>query len=478
MDRNLPVDTLLSGHLSSRDQFNSSKTNKSTVSYRKKFGKKSKHSPYYQRRNQNDTVVKGGDFSNSKVRQDQVDFEPIASKISIKSYCWSDNSIEIESNHIFSNLSLRARAAQLPLKDGVHMRFHTIHNKDRGSPQDVYRVETIGEIPKLQLLDDPLTRNKLSQIELDSDLTEKEFRVASSENILDWATQSKSSSLMLQNFVEGCSEVSLVKMVQFIGVNIGSLVSHKYGSYLLQKMIVRDPNVLEGVSSYCKAHFLELANNEFSSRIMQRLIEQSQDFRKYSMSCFKLNLEPYLQCVAAGFLVSSGIVRSQSELERDIISDYLRSNPSTWIENKYFKKIVVTYLDKCSEEKMNAFFVLLNIEDSILSYLQDKHSCFILLKFLERGHIETTTLLINSIKNRPMEAIRLKFFGYFVGQLLKKDEVRDLAFKISLILRSLSQENFRQLMKETVMYQVYSGALSVVALIGEQRTIEQSVRSQ
>ena len=361
----------------------------------------------------------------------------------------------IESNHKINNLSFKALPAQMPLKDGVHMRYHDSCNPEKRSHKQNGKSEPLLE--ENRFFDYREEQRDLEKEGLAPKLHAsfiRDFAEAPSGMLLELATQSKASSLQMQYFVEISPPEYLLRITELIQHHLSILITHKFGSYLIQKMLLRDRRTVGTVATFCRRQFINLSNNEYSSRVMQRVIEQSADFRKFANASFKKNLEYYLQSVPSGFLVSSAIAKAQTEDERDILSEYLQKNPSRWFENKYLKKILVTYLTSCSSEKLNHYSAWLKIDQSVFSFLQDKHSCFILLKFLERKHRQTRQIVLDAVWVTPITALSSKFFGYFVGQLIKKEETRGFACELHRILTSLSKNDYSTLQQATLIYQV------------------------
>ena len=387
---------------------------------------------------------------------------------------WTDQSQRIDSNHSQVNLHFKATAAKQPLKDGVHMRFHEVrtqvpecsesamNNQVRSNNNDIFSTptqQTIKAGPSAEA-------DRISKAAAPEErISKAAFYKVSKTDLYSWATQSKASSLSLQFFAERCPPECLDRLSDLVKSNLDTLIIHNFGSYLVQRMLTRDRRLAQYLIGYCQSNFVLLANNEYSSRVMQRLMELSAPFRIFAMKSFRYNLSSFTEGVAAGFLVSAGILKAHTEEERDIFTFSISKEiPTQLLENKYFKKILVTYLACCSEERLDVIFELLGVEDSIISFLQDKHSCFVIMKFLERKHRQTASALFRSIQYSPIEAISAKFFGYFIGLLIKKEETRPLIPKVSAQLRSISRAKFICLLEEPVLYQVYSGAVSVTFL--------------
>ena len=376
-----------------------------------------------------------------------------------KPYHWLSLSESIEFNHGIDNLRFIALCAQKPLKDRVYKRYHNmqsiqemIQNQLNEQPANLQEPQSL-ELGELQ----PVS-NQGESVQIDESLV---FRESMSQ-LLSLATQNKANSMVLQSLAGNCSAECAAKLSLLVRYHHRKLICDRYGSYLVQAMVKRDPEVERVVEETSTQEFTSMVHNEYSSRVMQRLIEISDTFRTFVMESFKKHMGIFIQSVSACYLISVGILNSQSESERDVVSEYLSKRSISWTANKYFKKILICYLSACSEEKLNYMHRKLLKKRSALWYLTEKFACLILLKFVERNHAPTKRLLLNKIKKDPVGVSRLSYFGYFAGETVKLDAVHGMAAGLHAVLTaSLSAAQHRSLLQEPLVYQIYCGAVSV-----------------
>ena len=379
---------------------------------------------------------------------------------------WKKLSSRVDQNHYQpGNIKLKAMVALTPLRDGVHMKFHEVKDFRKlksfekpadSNPQIGFRRQEKGS--EFSIVNRP-------EIDVYS-IQSPEFKESSDDQILMWATHSKERSLALQYFSQECDAECFKRFIGLIVKHISILIKDRYGSYLVQKIIARDQKkAINAIGDYCVSTFEALAKNEYSSRVLQRMIELSEEFRHYAMSIFKNHLELYAKDAASFYLITTGILHSVNEEERDILSEYIRDKSKRWYESKVIKKLILVYLDVCSKEKIDFYFEWLNLRENLLLFLQDKHSCNLLLKFLERQHSLARSLVLSSLKKNLIETVKPKFFGYFIAEILKFcHPSEELAEEIDLSLRSIGQETYKKLLHETIAYQVYCGAISIISL--------------
>ena len=383
-----------------------------------------------------------------------------------KPYLASSVASRVESNHAGSNLRFRATTAEKPLKDRVYRRYHSLQLNRALFPKSTDSLQESAGLAGSQDAAQAESAQPLSlQVWCDGrEVTLSQAFVDSAPTgaLLRLATESKGSSMALQEFVRQADGPDLARLVAVTCEHLQVLLTDRFGSYLVQALVLRLPAVRSRVEAVCSQEFDDLVHNEFGSRVMQRLIEVSAEFRSFAMHTFKLDLKSFIQSVSACYLISVGILNSQSESERDVVSEYLSKRSISWTANKYFKKILICYLSACSEEKLNYMHRKLLKKRSALWYLTEKFACLILLKFVERNHAPTKRLLLNKIKKDPVGVSRLSYFGYFAGETVKLDAVHGMAAGLHAVLTaSLSAAQHRSLLQEPLVYQIYCGAVSV-----------------
>ena len=381
-----------------------------------------------------------------------------------KPYSWRCQSESIESNHGIDNLRFIALCAQKPLKDRVYKRYHNMQSiQEMILNQSKEQPATPEEPPRIDQGELELASFQGEFVQIDESLVYRE----SMNQLLSLATQNKANSMVLQNLAGHCSAGCATKLSLLVVENHRKLISDRYGSYLVQAMVKRDPEVERVVEKTSTADFASLVHNEYSSRVMQRLIEISDTFRTFVMDSFKKQMGIFIQSVSACYLISVGILNSQSESERDVVSGYLNNKTVSWHTNKYFKKILICYLSACSEDKLNSMYKKLFRKRSLLWYLSEKYACLVLLKFIERNHLPTKDLVFSKLEKDPFAIIRLSYFGFFIGELIRSNAVHGLGTAIYLRLTSMTRPELLRLYDNCAVFQIYSGSVTITHGLGK-----------
>jgi hypothetical protein len=354
---------------------------------------------------------------------------------------------------------MRAVVAEMQVKDGVHLRYfksvardeNSVSEKNSGDPTINKRSELI--LPKGQAPDfsgHPLTAGFVMK--------------AKKEQILEICVGSRDQSIMLQNFIQVCDDDCIRRLTHQVLASLEQLVYDRYGCYVIKSLLARSLELPSHLNVLCRMQFDSMVDHEFSSRVMQKLIEISPEFRSYAMQRFKKDIGRYTLSVSSRFLVSTGIFFSVSDEERDVVTGFLKSKKANWLHNRLFKKVMVTYLEVCPEDKLQLIYHLLNLSSKLVNFLQEKQSTFILVKFLERRFAQMSEDLLRLVADKPTMAVKSKFFGFFIGKLLQSPTVRPILARIGALLQSIGSADHGALLCDQRAYQVYCGAVSVIFL--------------
>ena len=365
----------------------------------------------------------------------------------------------VHQNHSVSNLRMRAIAAEMQVKDGVHLRYFKSLARD-----DLTISEKNSDGPMINKRSEQILPKGLAPDFSGQTITAGFVMKAKKEQIFEVCIGSRDQSIMLQNFIQICDDECIKRLTHQVLGSLEQLVFDRYGCYVIKSLLTRSLELPSHLNALCRRQFDMMVDHEFSSRVMQKLIEMSPEFRSHAMSRFKKDIGRYTLSVSSRFLVSTGIYFSTSDDERDVVTGFLKSKKANWLHNRLFKKVMVSYLEVCPEDKLRLIYHLLNLNSKLVNFLQEKQSTFILVKLLERGFAQMSEDLLKLVSEKPTSAVRSKFFGFFIGKLLLSPAARSILGKIGSLLRSISSTDHVALLGDQRAYQVYCGAVSIIFL--------------
>lgn len=292
-------------------------------------------------------------------------------------------------------------------------------------------------------------------------LTDAQVIAMSPTDLLKLATGGKDEALALQVFAESCTPASADHLVAGISQHVEELASHPTGNFVIQKLIRGYPSFADLVAAHCRADFAQLAANEFSSRVMQCLIETNPAFRKHALTLFRKDLETYTQTFAAAFLVSVAVRCADSDEERDLLSGTLAVSPKRWLARKYFKRVLVAYIAVCSQNALERLFSLLSKTLAPYDFFRDRYSCLVLLACVERGLAAAQYAVFEVLFGRSFDLFRWSVFKYFLEHLIEKPTLDKFRIKLHINLRSLHPNTMKAISTNPRVYYNFNSALGL-----------------
>lgn len=272
--------------------------------------------------------------------------------------------------------------------------------------------------------------------------------------LITYATGSKEESMSLQSFISECPSELITSIREELLRQSNSLITHNFGSYVIQRLIVRDLISQDAVSKLCQKKFSTFMHNEFSSRVMQLLIECSPTFRTQATKKLKTIFLTALDSGAASHLIKACIKNSNDPKELDFIIFYLERNP-TLTSKKLFRNVLMAFVQRCPTSQLQKVVKLLRLEQRILFYLNSKSFTSLLFVLLERGEEQTTSVIFSLLRYDPLRAFACRCFHQLLGWIVSNEtENNSLIRQTGLILANLPTSVVSKLL-ESDCFQFY-----------------------
>lgn len=265
-----------------------------------------------------------------------------------------------------------------------------------------------------------LTEGLLKEQTPDFSQLEQMTETELSQVLMSYATESKEGSMSLQAFISECSWELVVTAKKVLHQHAQILIVHKFGSYVIQRLITRDFGSMEFISNLCLTNFFYLMKNEFASRVLQLLIECYPAFRVQAVKILKTHFFVALESGAASHLIKACIKNSTEPEELSFITKYMEQYPAI-LSSKLFRNILMAYMQRCSEACLNRIALLLRLEHRFLFYLNSKSFTSILFLLLERGEKLTTRLFLDLLRSSPLRVFACRCLQLLIGWILGSD---------------------------------------------------------
>ena len=180
--------------------------------------------------------------------------------------------------------------------------------------------------------------------------------------------QSREQSMLFQHYIESCPEEIFSILQDKIFSDIDFLMLHEYGCYVVQRVMQRSYTNIGRVEKFCREHFIKLAFNEFSSRVLQILIKNSSEFRQFVFESLKGKLNMCADSISVVFLLAVAIESSLDPSEYDYIKTTVFTKTKSIIQSKFLKRLVVVLIENLPEQGLDQLFVKLKIDDNFMEF--------------------------------------------------------------------------------------------------------------
>jgi len=246
-----------------------------------------------------------------------------------------------------------------------------------------------------------------------------------SPQFLSLCTGEKHASKSIQNFIEASDCDRIQHVFSLIIQTTPDLIMNPLGNYVLQVAAQRSEAVASNLEEYCKHNLEYLCSNEYASRVMQSLVEISSNFRRTVLEWACLNLGLLLETLPSVFLLTAALMASRHPAELASVREtLLSSNAKQYSHHRYFKRILMSFIDKCSFDDIALVCNTYRINRDFYGYLNDKFGAFILIAVIRRGFKPTTDILLNAIKEDMIGLYHTKFFKFVFYRLAKESYLR------------------------------------------------------
>lgn len=236
------------------------------------------------------------------------------------------------------------------------------------------------------------------------------------DGLLVMATQSKESSISLQCFISECRQSNLNLLASMMKEYFLDLITDKFGSFVLQRLLTNHQPSFAALEQICAANFNELACNQYSSRVIQLLIEKSKSFCDLALSFFEQSFELAVTSSSACHLLVSAIKNAHSAQASDFVLSYLRKSPAL-IGNKFFYRVLLTYVCHGDDSQLEKAATALGLKNRVVKYFNRKAAYAVVLAFLQRNHAPTIGAVCDHLAANPQQLLETRYFASCMQKL-------------------------------------------------------------
>ncbi len=262
-------------------------------------------------------------------------------------------------------------------------------------------------------------------------------------------------SSTIQAYLDQCPKDEALAIGELFLNDYETLIRHQYMHSILRGVIGTHDELTHRVDKFCRRRFNSLATDEYASRILQRLVEHSPSFRKFSLKRLRNNSSLWLRSIAGMFVLSTCMKFSDPE-EYSFVTNLLFSDTNQLINSKMMKRAVVSLIEAAPPHHLDLIFDLLDVRSNFFNYLSDKYMTYILIALLRRDYQPAIDMLVNSISSHYNVLITKCYFKLLANKLISVGSTHVLD-AINNSLRALTYKDvcYREYKLDNIYYYMF-----------------------
>ena len=265
----------------------------------------------------------------------------------------------------------------------------------------------------------------------------------------------ESSIQKLINFtVTSLRPEELKPLIGFTSAGLKTALNSLSGNELVQEVCQRSPEFRTVVTEYCIKNLSPLIYSESAAKTIFMLAKFEPNFRKKVCNWLTENFSESIEKNSVLYFFISCFKHSKSSIDFNGLLNVMTSTlPGHITENKNFKKLLITYVDICSESELDKIFERLDVKNKMMDWLDDKFLALVLFSFINRRHLETKVLFNNLVARCLFDLVQCRFFKSLFFRLPKLTSDQAYIFEINNSLLSLPDDHYKEICsKEDLFY--------------------------
>ena len=271
--------------------------------------------------------------------------------------------------------------------------------------------------------------------------------------IFEMATSSKQGSILVQCYINECCSEDLHIFNNKISSYYPQLMTNIFGSFVVQRLIAKHEPAFHQVKELSRYEFKNLILNEYSSRVIQLLVEKSHDFRKFANLFFESNFNVAITSSSACHLLVSSLKCGETAGLGNCILQHLRQQPIL-LANKFFHRVLLTFIRFANHHQLDEAASDLGVKYRTLKLFNRKATNTLLLSLIQREHLPTIDTVLALLARSPLQVLETRYFTF---SMIKLFQDKPSAFTRALmdILDSFNASLVKCLSKKPVVFCQY-----------------------
>jgi hypothetical protein len=242
------------------------------------------------------------------------------------------------------------------------------------------------------------------------------------EEFLSITIDSKTSAAAFQLFL--IKSPLPQEVINLVELTAEVLLWDKFGCHILRRVVVISAKIRALLANLSLSQYVDMATNEFSSRVMQVLAAEDCEYSKRCISLFCENWKKVVVHASSNYLLSVCLkMISNSSKEFLSVGQALLDRCSTLIESKYDKRILLVYLEGCHEKEVEIFYNILKFRSQFKQRCEDKYMVYIFRTLLRRHHKPSVDILFENMKDNLADLLTTKYFRMLLAEIFTEKRV-------------------------------------------------------
>ncbi len=177
----------------------------------------------------------------------------------------------------------------------------------------------------------------------------------SSDRILELSFKDKQSSIEVQQFIDSCDDTSLQVVSDLLLCHMDRLLQDPYGSYVGQHLMKCHKPTLERITNHISQNLLQMATNEYSSRVIQSIFDIKQEFCMRLLPTLIQMFDQLINSFSGSILLTKLVIVVHDQSVYMIFIKILEQNKE-YLRKAYFNRMLSTLVSCCSEHMLQTYY--------------------------------------------------------------------------------------------------------------------------
>ena len=252
-----------------------------------------------------------------------------------------------------------------------------------------------------------------------SNLRQRDWRSVSKLAFVSLATEQRLTSTALQLYLEqGDSSPGLMQLIE---ASKAELIKDKLGCHVLRRMVPKSRAFASSLVRFIESSIVDLACNEYSSRVLQALAAAEAPFACRFIRVFLDHWKLLAGHISAVFLFSV-CLQLVPKLDAGVaeVGTHLLRISADPMNGRNNKRVLVSFLEYCDCRFVAEFYEILAFDTRFIERMDDKYMVYIFSVFLARGYRKVESSLICNCKESFAALLKTSFFRLLVNRIFMR----------------------------------------------------------